>query len=132
MASNPYVNYYMYQSKTGKASGAPNQRGYGFKSFMGGFLPFLKSAGQTLLNTGVGIGSDVIDGHDIFDAVKHRGYTAAQQLADDACDRISTKRRNQSGSGARKKRRVKKCGRKCIKRKAQKRATSLLKKLLKK
>src|SRR5437899_1063327 len=99
--NNPYREYYRQQAKSGQVGGGVyfgDQTGLGFRSFFTGVMPFLKRAGKTILDTGVGIGSDIFDGKPIIDTLKSRGISAAETLADEACDEIR-KRKTQKGSG---------------------------------
>lgn len=92
-------------------------------------MPFLKSAGKTLLDTGVGIGKDYIEGElsndNIMSSLRKRGASAAKGLAEDACEEL--KRRKQSGGGKKKK----KTGCICIKGRAKTISPSQIDKLLK-
>lgn len=132
--SNYYSDYYDQQAQTGQTShnrsSGRNQRGLGFKSFVSGLLPFIKKAGKTLLNTGVGIGGDLFEGKNVIDSLKTRGITAAEDIAEEACDELRS-RKAQKGSGLRRRkkatRKTRKCKTpKCLKRKSTRLSSSLL------
>lgn len=136
MSRNPYLSYYNAQAKTGQVGEglhgfvAPRyQAGFGFKSILTSFMPFFKSAGKTLLDTGVGLGKDLIEGDltkdNVLSNIRKRGVSAAQGLADDACEEL--KRRKQSGSGKKKK---KKTSCMCIKGSKKSISTSQIEQLL--
>lgn len=112
MSANPYVQYYSNQAKTGQSGGGINgfvapryQAGFGFRNILTSFMPFFKSAGKTLLDTGVGLGKDLIEGDlnkaNVMGNIRKRGISAAKGLAADACEEL--KRREQTGSGKKKK-----------------------------
>lgn len=133
MTHNPYLNYYDTQARTGQVGGglavftAPRyQTGFGFRSLFTNFLPFVKNAGKTLLNSGVAVGKDLFEGEDVMKSLKKRGKAAAAGLAEDACDEL--RRRNQTGGGAKKKKKKKSAK---DKKAAASLSTAELKKLLK-
>lgn len=133
MAGNPYINYYDKQAETGQVGGsitaftAPRyQTGFGFRSMLTNFLPFVKNAGKTLLNSGVGIGNDILSGENVMQSLKKRGKAAATGLAEDACEELA--RQKQSGGGGTKR---KKSHKKGLKKAGTSLTSAQLKKLLK-
>jgi|SRR5690348_651087 hypothetical protein len=140
-----YAEYYQKQALSGQApnSSARGMRGYGFRSFVSGLLPFVKKAGRTLYKQGVGIGSDIIEGENVLETLKKRGISAAEEIADEACQELQ-KRKAQRGTGVLRRRirrvipgsrkvrktirRVSRCRtRKCLKRRSKTASASLLK-----
>lgn len=138
MSGNPFVQYYNHQAKTGQVGGGVNgfvapryQAGFGFKNILTSFMPFLKNAGKKLLDTGLGLGKDLIEGEltkeNVLGNIRKRGMSAAKGLAEDACEEL--KRRKQTGEGNKKKKKKNSgCG--CIKGSKQTLSSSELKKLL--
>jgi hypothetical protein len=135
MSTNYYSDYYQNQAQSGQTQNnhqvGRGQRGLGFKSFMSGLVPYFKSAGKTLLNTGVGIGADIFQGKNVLDTLKTRGIDAAKDLAVDACDELRLGKA-QRGSGVRRTRKLlkktKKCKtRKCLKKRSKTLSASLVK-----
>jgi hypothetical protein len=131
MSNNPFIDYYQNQAISGQTGGGfySDQTGLGFKSFFTGMMPFLKKAGKTLFDTGVGIGTDIWEGKPIIDTLKSRGISAAEALGEEACDELRARkaRKTQEGTGRRKKR----CqSTACIKRRARSASKSVLQQLL--
>ena len=108
MTTNSFESYYVNQAGSGIAgySGLKYQRGHGFfgRLLSGTVLPILKYLGKKALNTGVGIGSDVIQGENLKSAMKKRLKTTGFDIADDAYNKL--KEYKQKGSGRRRKKRV--------------------------
>lgn len=134
---NPFIGYFEQQAKSGQVGGgirgfvAPRyQAGFGFS--LASFMPFLKSAGKTLLDSGVGLGKDLIEGEltkdNVLGKIRKRGISAAKGLAEDACDEL--KRRNQTGGGAKRSKKKKTTSDPPIKTKKKTKSSSELKKLL--
>lgn len=112
----PYQNYYSHQAGSGIGiiyKGAPYQRGHGVGSFLGGLfrsvLPLLasgaKAVGKEVLNTGVGLLSDLVNTRPFDESIKTRLKTATSNLkrkADNKIDSLMT------GSGYKIKRPLKK------------------------
>ena len=116
MDSNPFIDYYVNQAGSGISSfqGTRFQRGRGFFSniFKSAIVPLVKYLGPKVLKTGFDIVSDVSRGEQIVSAVKKRGKRAAQELAEDAAERLHTFAQTGQGGKRRKttrrtKRRVK-------------------------
>jgi hypothetical protein len=116
MDSNPFINYYVNQAGSGISSfqGTRFQRGRGFFSniFKNAIVPLVKFLGPKVLKTGFDIVNDVSRGEPIVSAVKKRGKRVAQELADDAAERLHTFAQTGQGGKRRKttrktKRRVK-------------------------
>lgn len=90
-SSANYINDYYNQQVGGSLSafrGATIQQGSGiggiFSSLMRGVVPMLKRgakvAGQQLLNTGLNIANDMIDGENFADAAKSNMKSGGKQL----------------------------------------------------
>ena len=107
MTTNSFENYYVNQAGSGIAgfSGVKYQRGHGFfgKIFSGAVLPILKYLGKKALNTGVGIGSDIIQGENLKQSMKKRIKKTGFDIADDAYNKLQNYK--QKGSGKRRRRR---------------------------
>ena len=117
--TNPYIAYYTNQAGTGISPfyGVPYQKGHGFfgRLFSNVISPALKYIGRAALQTGVNIGSDVLEGQNLkqaaTDRLKEAGKTAANKALIEARNALM----KQQGSGLRRPRgRVTK-RRKCIK-----------------
>lgn len=122
MTSNRFVEYYINQAGTGIAgySGVRYQKGHGFfgRLLSGAVFPILKYLGKKALNTGVNIGSDILQGENIKTSMKRRLKTTGLDIAEDALEKV----KKQKGSG--RKRKLSK--NKSSKRKRPKRIPSIL------
>lgn len=110
MTTNSFENYYVNQAGSGIAgySGIKYQRGHGFfgRLLSGTVLPILKYLGKKALNTGVGIGSDIIQGENLKNSMKKRLKTTGFDIADDAYNRLQNYK--QKGTGRRRRKNYKK------------------------
>ena len=114
-----YTKYYNNQAGYGDYptlqtyKGTSYQRGYGigsiFSSIIKGITPlfqssFAKQAGKSLLNTGLQVGSDILQGQNLKDSAKFRFKQAGSDMVDRAAQGI----RDQIGSGRKRRRKRKK------------------------
>jgi hypothetical protein len=124
MTSNRFVEYYINQAGTGIAgySGVRYQKGHGFfgRLLSGAVFPILKYLGKKALNTGINIGSDILQGENFKTSMKKRLKTTGFDIAEDALEKV--KNYKQKGSG----RRQKSSKKKSSKRKRPKRIPSIL------
>lgn len=87
-----YSDYY-HRSQFGRGAfpafgGSRHQRGHGIGSFLSGLFrsvtPLFKSASRTagkhLISSGLGVASDLLDGHSLKKSVTHRARTAGRSL----------------------------------------------------
>lgn len=108
----PYEHYYKHQAGSGVGviyKGAPYQRGHGIGSFLGGLfrsvLPLLKNGakavGKEMMNTGVGLLSDMVNNRPLEESVKNRVRDATSTLKRKVDEKVN---RLMSGSGYKNKR----------------------------
>ena len=111
-----YTKYYSNQAGYGDYPslqtyrGTSYQRGYGIGSIFSSIIrgitplfqsPFVKQATKSLLNTGLQVGSDILQGQNLKDSMKSR----FNQTGADLMDKVVQGMRNQSGSGRRRRKR---------------------------
>lgn len=103
----PYEHYYSHQAGSGVGviyKGTPYQRGHGIGSFLGGLfrsvLPLLssgaKAVGKQMLNTGVGLLTDMVNAQPMKESFKNRFKEASGNLKRKADEKIDSL---MSGSG---------------------------------
>lgn len=108
----PYEHYYKHQAGSGVGviyKGAAHQRGHGIGSFLGGLfrsvLPLLKNGakvvGKEMMNTGVGLLSDMVNNKPLEESVKSRVRDATSTLKRKVDEKVN---RLMSGSGYKNKR----------------------------
>ena len=116
MTTNSFESYYVNQAGSGIAgfSGVKYQRGHGFfgRLLSGAVLPILKYLGKKALNTGVGIGSDIIQGENIKSSMKKRLKKTGFDIAEDTYNKLQNYKQKGSGKRRKKKHIKKKSGRK--------------------
>jgi hypothetical protein len=118
----PFDEYYINQAGTGIAgfAGVRYQKGHGFfgRLLSQAILPILKYLGKKAVNTGVNIGTDILQGENFKDSIKKRMKSTGFDIAEEALEKV----KKQRGSGRKRKIVVKKRN----KRKGLKRKPSLL------
>jgi len=127
-----YCAYYQAQSEGrgvgGVFKGVRSQRGEGLGSFLGGIfrrvMPYIKSGasaiGSELLNTGIGLLRDTLNGKDAKASVQERVTTAGTNLGTKASKNLAS----MFGMGYKRKARCKKGQSRTAKRQKRSRATS--------
>jgi len=114
MASNPFTTYYINQAGSGIAgySGVRYQKGHGFfgRLLSGAVMPILKYLGRKALNTGVNIGTDLLQGDNFKSTMKKRLKNTGLDIAEDTLEKVRNFR--QSGSGRRRRKANKKTSKK--------------------
>jgi hypothetical protein len=106
-----YTDYYVNQAGNGLPgfSGPRFQKGYGFFSMLKRWgVPLLKYIGKSALQTGVNIGSDILDGKQVRESAKKQLVSTGRSMASDAVARA--RKYVQTGTG--KKRRKQKYSKK--------------------
>ena len=105
--TNPYIEYYRNQAGSGVTvyEGLQYQRGHGFFGtlFSNVIKPLTKYFGKRALETGVKVGSDVLEGEDFKDSLKKNFKLTGNRVLDDGVEKL--KKFTQSGSGRRRRRR---------------------------
>jgi hypothetical protein len=109
-----YSSYYCNQAGNGLPvfHGVRYQRGHGFfgRMFQRFGMPLLKYIGKQALQTGVNIGSDVLEGKTVRDSTRQNLVSTGRTVAKDAVERA--RKYVQTGEGRKRKRRQTGGGRK--------------------
>jgi hypothetical protein len=107
-----YSSYYCNQAGNGLPvfHGVRYQRGHGFfgRMFQRFGMPLLKYIGKQALQTGVNIGSDVLEGKTVRDSTRQNLVSTGRTVAKDAVERA--RKYVQTGEGKKRKRKNRQSG----------------------
>ena len=108
--TNPYLEYYTNQAGSGLTGfqGYQYQRGHGFfgSLFQNILKPLGKYLGRQALATGVNVGSDLLENHNIKDSLKKNIKMTSKNMLKDAITRAT--KFAQTGSGKKRRKRNRK------------------------
>lgn len=109
-SSEMYRHYYARQAGQGLKvfKGRRTMSGHGFggvlKSLFSAAKPFLKTAGKSLLNTGLAVAKDAVEGKNIANSAKARFAASGRDLLNDVTHSFvgdGSSRKRKASSGAR-------------------------------